>query len=194
MWTWARGPRRPPSRPVKAMVRHPTELAYSTARSDVGRIAGAADGHQHVPGFGEVLQLLGENAFVGDVVGVGGDGGEAIGERHDAEAPRTAVAGAFDHVADEVRGGRGAAAVAADEDRAPRGAGLVEDLDGLRDHAGIDGLNSPQAAGGNARENRFPWPLASYYRASGPGRPPIFGLVGRDGYCRFSPAVTLAPA
>ena len=68
------------------------------------------------PGWREVLQLLDEDAVVADVVGVRRDGGQGIGERHDAEALCAVVAGALHHVADEVRGGGGAAAVAARED------------------------------------------------------------------------------
>ena len=57
---------------------------------DVRGIAGAADPHDDVPGFGEILQLLDEDAFVADIVGVGGDGGKRISEGQDAEARKRA--------------------------------------------------------------------------------------------------------
>src|SRR5208283_3159644 len=83
----------------------------------------------------------------GDVVGVGRDGGEAVGERLDAEARRPVVAGALDHVADEMRGGGGAAAVAACEDGVIERAGLLQPLDGLfhaRQWNRLDGLGKPR--------------------------------------------------
>ena len=91
------------------------ELAYSMARNTFGELPDPRDRHHHVAGLREVLQLLDEDAIVADVVGVGRDRGQGIGQRHDAEALIAAEARALHHVAGEVRRGGGAAAVAADE-------------------------------------------------------------------------------
>ena len=114
---------------------------------DIGGIAGAADGHHHVAGLGEILQLLDEDAVVADVIGVGRNGGQGVGERHDAEALIAVEAGALDHVADEVRGGGCAAAVAAHKNAAVLVARPLEDVDGLADLLQVDGIDGLQNVG-----------------------------------------------
>ena len=69
----ASGPSLPPSRPLKAMVRQPIELRVFHRAQHVGRIPGPADGDQHVARLGEILQLLDEDAFVADIVRIGGE-------------------------------------------------------------------------------------------------------------------------
>jgi hypothetical protein len=75
-----------------------------------------------------MARRLDEDGIVGDVVRIGGHGGHHVGERHNLEAAGRVFleAGAFDHVAGEVRGRCGAAAVAADEDLAALVAGVRE--------------------------------------------------------------------
>ena len=106
-------------------------IAVFHRAENIRGVAGAADRDQDILRLGKILQLLDENAFVADVVGVGGDGGERIGERQDAEAGSPAVAGALDQVGGEMRSGGGAPAIPAHEDPAPVGAGLGQDFDRL---------------------------------------------------------------
>ena len=97
----------------------------------VRRIAGTADAHEQVAGLGEVLELLGEDAVVAHVVGISGQRGQLVRQRHDAEARFAVEARALHDVAGEMRGGGGAAAVAADEDVLSACARFFEPLDGL---------------------------------------------------------------
>src|SRR5215471_1661781 len=64
----------------------------------IGRVAGTADRDQYIPWFGEIFQLLFKNTVVADIVGVGGDGGKRIGERHDPETRLSSITGAFDEI------------------------------------------------------------------------------------------------
>ena len=114
---------------------------------DVGGVAGAGDRHHHVARFRKVLQLLDKDAVVADVVGVRRNGGQGVGERHDAEALVALEAGAFDHIADEMRCGGRAASVAADKNAAALLASLDEDVDGSTDFVQLDGLDCLQDVG-----------------------------------------------
>src|ERR1035437_2815532 len=94
-------------------------------------VSGTAESHHHIPGPRKILQLLDEDAFIADVVGIRHDGGPGIGKRHDAKARGPVVAGAFGHFHGEVRRGSGAASVPANEDLAPFRARLNEDPNGF---------------------------------------------------------------
>src|ERR1017187_10542594 len=96
---------------------------------NIRRVAGTADRDHHIPRFGKVLQLLDEHAFVADVVGVGCDRRQRIGEGQDAEARSPAIAGALDQVRGEMRWGGGPPAVPAHENATPFGTGLGQEFD-----------------------------------------------------------------
>ena len=96
---------------------------------------------------GEVLQLFDKHAFVIHVVGIRGEGGNRLGQTGDAEARLALVTGALHHVASEMRGGGGAAAIAADEDVPALRASLGKDLDRLVDLFQIDRLDGFQRFG-----------------------------------------------
>jgi hypothetical protein len=99
------------------------------------------------PGSREVLELLGEDHIVADIVGVGCDGGKLVGQRHDAEARVTVEAAPLHDVAGEVRSGGGAAAIAANEYVAPRVAGFLEPFDGLVHLVQVDRFDGLQQFG-----------------------------------------------
>lgn len=81
----------------------------------IRRITRATDCDEHVFRFREVFQLFGKNAVVAYVVRIGGNSGEGIGECHNAEPRLAVVAGALDHVTDEMRSSGCAPAVPANE-------------------------------------------------------------------------------
>ena len=108
------------------------------AAEDVGGVARTADGEEHVAGFGEVLELLGEDDVVADIVGVGRESGQVVVKAEDAELLVAAEAGTFQDIADEVGSGAGAASVAADEDGVAGFTGFGEKGDRFANAAGVD--------------------------------------------------------
>jgi hypothetical protein len=73
--SWAMGPSLPPLRPERAIVRTADRVGVFHRLQDIRGIAGAADRHDHVSRFGEILQLFDKDAVVADVIGVCRNGG-----------------------------------------------------------------------------------------------------------------------
>src|ERR1039457_2646860 len=106
---------------------------------NIWRVAGTADRDHHIPRLGKILQLLDEHAFVADVVGVGRDRRQRVGERQDAEARSPPVAGALDQVGGEMRCGGGTPAVTEHENPPPVGADQGQYFDRLAHLFQVDG-------------------------------------------------------
>ena len=79
--------------------------ANSERLQNVGRIAAAADGEEHIAFAHEIQQLLGKYIFIARVVGPCGHQRSVISQRQCAEAPLAIGGGAFGQIGIGVVGG-----------------------------------------------------------------------------------------